>query len=193
MAISISPSQSSRPRDKSGRTGTKILAAVAMATSCTPAPASIRTFGRKSLRVSQWTGALEEMVNSPLRVEAMSSFGKTEFYYDCNGRQLNDLITQFASLKAGSVYLTVGPSRGHVATLQVLDEGDHSASLTINVSYAAQLSELHIPAAVRVEALPSVGQWIDPAKQQAEAALWAKVEAFVATRARKTTGEKDAG
>lgn len=154
---------------------TKVLAAAAVAAWCSPAVASIRTYGRQVVKSPLWSGALEEFVNSPLRVDGVSSFGATEFYFDGNTAQVNDLIADYAKLDAGRVCLTVTVDTSHSAVLQVRHHGDGGTSLTINVRTQAALEALKIPAGLRVEALAPVGEWIDPAPREAQRALMERV------------------
>jgi hypothetical protein len=157
----------------------RVLAAMAMAASCAPAEASIRTFGRSTVKSPLWSGPLEDLVNSPLRVDGMSSLGNTEFYFDGNEAQINDLVATFAKLPDRHLYLTVDDSADHAAVLQIQHRGSETAYLTIHVRSFESLKALELPESLSVDALPPVSEWIDPAKRAAEQRLWKQVQAAV--------------
>jgi hypothetical protein len=161
---------------------TRVLASVAVAAACSPAPASIRYYGRQTVKSPMWSDDLEDLVNSPLRINGISSFGATEFHFEGNSRQINDLIATYSKTDSPHVYLTVGELGSHAASLQVQHHGDGRSYLTIHVQSAAMLEALQIPKEVTVEALPPVSQWIDPIKRAEENALWKQVESTVRQR-----------
>jgi hypothetical protein len=161
---------------------TRVLASVAVAAACTPAPASVRYHGRQTVKSPKWSDHLEDLINSPLRIDGVSSFGATEFHFEGNARQINDLLATYSKTDSPHVYLTVGELGSHAASLQVKHHGDGRSYLTIHVQSAAMLEALEIPPAVKVEALPPVTEWIDPIKRAEESSLWKRVESTVRAR-----------
>jgi hypothetical protein len=161
---------------------TRVLASVAVAAACTPASASIRHYGRQMVKSPLWSEDLEDLVNSPLRIEGVSSFGATEFHYEGNSRQINNLLETYSKSDSPHVYLTVGELGSHAASLQVQHHGDGRSYLTIHVQSEAMLEALVIPRGVHVEALPPVCVRIDPIKRAEESALWKQVESTTRRR-----------
>jgi hypothetical protein len=161
---------------------TKVLAAAAVAAWCSPAVGSVRTFGRQVVKSPLWAGPLEEFVNSPLRVSGNSSLSRTEFYFDGNSEQVNELIAEYARLESAHVYLAVTTDTSHSAVLQVRHHGDGGTSLTVNVRTEEAIEALKLPAGLEVEALPPIGEWIDPVKREAQRALTERVRVVVADR-----------
>lgn len=155
---------------------TRVLASVAVAAACTPAPASVRYYGRQTVKSPSWSDDLEDLVNSPLRVEGVSSFGATEFHFEGNARQINDLLETYSKTDAPHVYLTVGESGSHAASLQVQHHGDGRSYLTIHIQSHTMLEALAIPRGLKVEAMPPVSVRIDPIQRAEENALWKQVE-----------------
>jgi hypothetical protein len=161
---------------------TRLLASAAVAAACSPASASIRHYGRQTVKSPSWSDDLEDLVNSPLRIEGVASFGATEFHYEGNSRQINDLLETYSKTDSPHVYLTVGELGSYAASLQVQHHGDGRSYLTIHVQSETMLDALVIPHGVTVETLPPVSQWIDPIKRAAESALWKQVESTVRQR-----------
>ena len=155
---------------------TRLLASVAVAAACTPAPASIRYYGRQTVKSPLWSDDLEDLVNSPLRIEGVSSFGATEFHFEGNARQINDLLESYSKTDSPHVYLTVGELGSHTVSLQVQHLGDGRSNLTVHVQSEAMLEALTIPRGVKVEALPPVSVRLDPIKRAEENSLWKQVE-----------------
>lgn len=158
---------------------------MAKAAACSPAAASLRSYGRQLVKSPRWGNDLEDLVNSPLRVEGVSSLRGEEFYFDGNTDQINQLIATYAKTKAPLVHLTVSEDCVYSLSLQIQHQGNGGSVLTVYVQNAAVLAGLRIPRGVTVEAVSCAGDSLDPTGPVSGNILLSRIQELVARTARR--------
>jgi len=83
-----------------------------------------RAYGRSPVTSPLWPRLLDDLVNSPLRVDGQSLPGRSEFYFDGNNRQINDLVSQFSRIRGGRVSSMIDSGSNHDAVLQIAHRGE---------------------------------------------------------------------
>lgn len=150
--------------------------------------AAMLEHGTNRVSSPDWPEVLARLVNHPARSSGYSSFGISEFYYHADTKVLNELLADYSrvGLPELIVYLTPDVfSPDHQFELQILNLGDIRAYAKILVSPSLKLSDLKIPDAVKVEALPAAGVPLKPNGEVDDAEqkrLMAEIKALIARR-----------
>jgi hypothetical protein len=156
-----------------------------------PAWALITFHGREHLGCSGWSEGLAAIINHPARISGqIGPLGPTaRFHYSGDAAIFNELLQQYAALGGQSRVLYLEP-QAPPAVEGFKNQETHDFDLSVNQSGEGflhlytlgriRLEDLKIPAAVRIEALPSP---VDPADPKESAKLKAeqkRVADFVA-------------
>jgi hypothetical protein len=137
--------------------------------------ASVHRYGTKPVHSPHWEGPLDELVNSPLRASGEGSLSKSEFHFEGDAKEINELIDAYGKLDKAHLTITVGDG----VTLQIQHHGDQDHYLTIGVQDQEQLDGLEVPPALAIEFMPSVMEKLDPEWKAADDRLADELKAFV--------------
>lgn len=83
-----------------------------------------RAYGRSPVTSPLWPRLLDDLVNSPLRVDGLSLPGRSEFYFDGNDRQIEDLVSQFSRIRGGRVSPMIDSGSNHDVILRIAHRGE---------------------------------------------------------------------
>jgi hypothetical protein len=135
-------------------------------------------YGTKPVHSPHWGQPLEELVNSPLRVSGQGSLSMSEFHFDGDAKEINELIDAYGKLEKAHVHITVGNGDGR-ATLQIQHHGDQNHYLTIGVQDQEELATLEFPAALPIEFIPPFLVKLDPELKAEDDRLCDDLKLFV--------------